>query len=145
MTVFMFFGTANSWLVSILFFFLMIRRPPRSTLFPYTTLFRSSDQVVAEADPGMGPAVLPHERRRPPGHLLADLEPLHAAEQAHDLAAFRRAHPPVDLGQAHDADGQRPGGLPGLHEPVPRGRTAAQVLDEHVAVDQDHAPASRSR
>src|SRR5256886_9685305 len=27
--------------MSILFFFLMIRRPPRSTLFPYTTLFRS--------------------------------------------------------------------------------------------------------
>src|SRR5256885_9839876 len=26
---------------SIAFFFLMIRRPPRSTLFPYTTLFRS--------------------------------------------------------------------------------------------------------
>src|SRR5260370_39229930 len=26
----------------IFFFFLMIRRPPRSTLFPYTTLFRSS-------------------------------------------------------------------------------------------------------
>src|SRR5258708_40293696 len=30
---------AVSWL--ILIFFLMIRRPPRSTLFPYTTLFRS--------------------------------------------------------------------------------------------------------
>src|SRR2546425_11322718 len=28
---------------SLLFFFLMIRRPPRSTLFPYTTLFRSYD------------------------------------------------------------------------------------------------------
>src|SRR2546423_661252 len=28
------------------FFFLMIRRPPRSTLLPYTTLFRSDDQVV---------------------------------------------------------------------------------------------------
>src|SRR6266850_6481882 len=28
-------------LVYIFFFFLMIRRPPRSTLFPYTTLFRS--------------------------------------------------------------------------------------------------------
>src|SRR6266516_5990355 len=27
--------------VPIFFFFLMIRRPPRSTLFPYTTLFRS--------------------------------------------------------------------------------------------------------
>src|SRR5690554_542688 len=30
----------------IFFFFLMIRRPPRSTLFPYTTLFRSSGSVV---------------------------------------------------------------------------------------------------
>src|SRR6266513_4273650 len=28
-------------LLTIFFFFLMIRRPPRSTLFPYTTLFRS--------------------------------------------------------------------------------------------------------
>src|SRR3712207_7927497 len=27
--------------MSFVFFFLMIRRPPRSTLFPYTTLFRS--------------------------------------------------------------------------------------------------------
>src|SRR3712207_6861264 len=30
------------------FFFLMIRRPPRSTLFPYTTLFRSLNRVVHE-------------------------------------------------------------------------------------------------
>src|SRR5256886_2404113 len=33
----------------LFFFFLMIRRPPRSTLFPYTTLFRSPrDPRVAE-------------------------------------------------------------------------------------------------
>src|SRR5947199_10373019 len=31
----------NSSFLCLLFFFLMIRRPPRSTLFPYTTLFRS--------------------------------------------------------------------------------------------------------
>src|SRR3712207_6955189 len=32
------------WLTRVrMFFFLMIRRPPRSTLFPYTTLFRSRD------------------------------------------------------------------------------------------------------
>src|SRR2546428_7329299 len=30
----------------LLFFFLMIRRPPRSTLFPYTTLFRSVHERV---------------------------------------------------------------------------------------------------
>src|SRR2546429_4453668 len=29
-----------------LFFFLMIRRPPRSTLFPYTTLFRSENTAM---------------------------------------------------------------------------------------------------
>src|SRR2546430_7772856 len=33
--------------LSILFFFLMIRRPPRSTLFPYTTLFRSGGSSPA--------------------------------------------------------------------------------------------------
>src|SRR3712207_8645075 len=30
----------------VVFFFLMIRRPPRSTLFPYTTLFRSRSTVA---------------------------------------------------------------------------------------------------
>src|SRR3712207_8022653 len=33
--------------MKILFFFLMIRRPPRSTLFPYTALFRSNGYVSA--------------------------------------------------------------------------------------------------
>src|SRR5438132_7031854 len=33
----------------LFFFFLMIRRPPRSTLFPYTTLFRSRPVVHGEA------------------------------------------------------------------------------------------------
>src|SRR3712207_8117729 len=37
------FGMFTIW-----FFFLMIRRPPRSTLFPYTTLFRSDAGGVAE-------------------------------------------------------------------------------------------------
>src|SRR3712207_9502617 len=31
--------------VMLFFFFLMIRRPPRSTLFPYTTLFRSTGNI----------------------------------------------------------------------------------------------------
>src|SRR6266550_7330393 len=32
----------RKYFVVFIFFFLMIRRPPRSTLFPYTTLFRST-------------------------------------------------------------------------------------------------------
>src|SRR2546426_12511966 len=39
-------------LASVCFFFLMIRRPPRSTLFPYTTLFRSGVRERKRADPG---------------------------------------------------------------------------------------------
>src|SRR5579859_8227969 len=39
----MYFCYCLFWLLlSFSFFFLMIRRPPRSTLFPYTTLFRST-------------------------------------------------------------------------------------------------------
>src|SRR3712207_9472780 len=43
----------------ILFFFLMIRRPPRSTLFPYTTLFRSALHALQLHD---------RRRRRPEPH-----------------------------------------------------------------------------
>src|SRR2546430_12590000 len=40
----------------------MIRRPPRSTLFPYTTLFRSSELAGAELDrPDRGPAAAENE------------------------------------------------------------------------------------
>src|SRR3712207_9277401 len=35
--------------VMMFFFFLMIRRPPRSTLFPYTTLFRSTENGAVGA------------------------------------------------------------------------------------------------
>src|SRR3712207_7140320 len=35
----------------MIIFFLMIRRPPRSTLFPYTTLFRSADDRLGQLHP----------------------------------------------------------------------------------------------
>src|SRR3712207_8635106 len=59
----------------------MIRRPPRSTLFPYTTLFRSRGRVVADGDHRL-------EARRQPGliaereaPLLLLVEELHHHEQ----------------------------------------------------------------
>src|SRR5437870_8377145 len=42
-----------------LFFFLMIRRPPRSTLFPYTTLFRSDGLGHRQALVGRRQVVIP--------------------------------------------------------------------------------------
>src|SRR2546430_17613215 len=41
MTLYLYFKIQSSFI----FFFLMIRRPPRSTLFPYTTLFRSGMKI----------------------------------------------------------------------------------------------------
>src|SRR2546430_12147878 len=60
----------------------MIRRPPRSTLFPYTTLFRSIAGMELRR-PQLAGRPAPHEHRvvRLPG---ADLS-------AHDVAAARRA------------------------------------------------------
>src|SRR2546427_5776437 len=50
-----------------MFFFLMIRRPPRSTLFPYTTLFRSTireEELQPEADAEHRATALGHVRDR---------------------------------------------------------------------------------
>src|SRR3712207_8662259 len=50
------------------FFFLMIRRPPRSTLFPYTTLFRSDREVLGR-EQGADLRLRQHRRQEPAGHL----------------------------------------------------------------------------
>src|SRR2546430_13623032 len=57
--------------VMFLFFFLMIRRPPRSTLFPYTTLFRSTSSDRGGPPWGGGAGRPPHTSIVPhpgPGH-----------------------------------------------------------------------------
>src|SRR3712207_7794526 len=57
--------------VTFVFFFLMIRRPPRSTLFPYTTLFRSYRDASE-------PSTDENDAERPP-----DLDRLRAAAERH--------------------------------------------------------------
>src|SRR5688572_31392120 len=69
------------------FFFLMIRRPPRSTLFPYTTLFRSRVDLARAEFPGVEDA---HER----GNVV--LEP-------RDAELAQRADEPVDGFRARGA------------------------------------------
>src|SRR2546422_4562970 len=53
-------------LTGIVFFFLMIRRPPRSTLFPYTTLFRSRILERGDAHVRRHPALDREQQRRTP-------------------------------------------------------------------------------
>src|SRR3712207_7159927 len=74
----------------------MIRRPPRSTLFPYTTLFRSDVQ------PGHRVVERGEHPRRMLGQRVRD-----AAQQVADLA-HRRGGMPVVPGDVADHDGQPP-------------------------------------
>src|SRR5258708_20507836 len=69
------------------FFFLMIRRPPRSTLFPYTTLFRSQASAFLyrrrrrQFRPGGEPAAARNgQAHRVSDHLDADRSEEHTSE-----------------------------------------------------------------
>src|SRR2546429_7319282 len=59
----------------------MIRRPPRSTLFPYTTLFRSVSEALIEA-----------VKSGKAGRLLAEVQRFQAAVPAWRWAPFQRNH-----------------------------------------------------
>src|SRR3989442_15093565 len=82
------------------FFFLMIRRPPRSTLFPYTTLFRSRHD---------GPT---RSRRDRPERVAAAVvgdEQLAVAAQRHARRADRKPDPQLGLGAGRERRRLRPG------------------------------------
>src|SRR2546430_17656579 len=65
----------------VCFFFLMIRRPPRSTLFPYTTLFRSaSPYYFDQNDLDWSGSVLLYSKTQ--------LDNYHAAHPAQDVRVF---------------------------------------------------------
>src|SRR3712207_7684263 len=73
------------------FFFLMIRRPPRSTLFPYTTLFRSGRWFVDRATRRARERVV---FGRPIGQNQGIQFPIaraHISVEAADLMRFRAA------------------------------------------------------
>src|SRR2546430_3543940 len=70
---------AHEPLYIIFFFFLMIRRPPRSTLFPYTTLFRSD--LVLNFHYAMDPGLLACARRT----ALVDIDPGRSEEHTSEL------------------------------------------------------------
>src|SRR5689334_24247448 len=69
---------------SLLFFFLMIRRPPRSTLFPYTTLFRSAGSGCSSPS-RWSAALRPRGRRRRTAPCRADRAPARSEEHTSEL------------------------------------------------------------
>src|SRR2546422_10373137 len=73
---------------SLFFFFLMIRRPPRSTLFPYTTLFRSPWlQVIPRSVSALRPG------SSAPRHLpVRDTQLAHPRSEEHTSELQSRLH-----------------------------------------------------
>src|SRR3712207_6971560 len=69
----------------------MIRRPPRSTLFPYTALFRSRGRAARQHDRQRGAHYPPADRhrRRLPEPALAAQEPGRGDEDAEDRKSTR--------------------------------------------------------
>src|SRR2546427_9338455 len=97
---------------SFIFFFLMIRRPPRSTLFPYTTLFRSL--VHLRGDGGAGGADRHGRSERPMPALL---------DQRGDLSGGGGPRPPGPPPPPPGGEGPPPlsgrGGPPPVGPPPP--------------------------
>src|SRR3712207_7097998 len=81
-----------------MFFFLMIRRPPRSTLFPYTTLFRSEVPGVAVEE--LHPVAHPVARRIP-GRDLVGLRIALDSDRVRRPELQRRDGEDAEIGRAH--------------------------------------------
>src|SRR2546430_10610040 len=91
-------GTHLLDILNFLFFFLMIRRPPRSTLFPYTTLFRSEHARLRARRGGHAPALGREGGHRAPFHAGArdrSVRERRRAARASARAPRRRARPPL--------------------------------------------------
>src|SRR3712207_6888955 len=79
------------------FFFLMIRRPPRSTLFPYTTLFRS-EQRGGVGGRDRDRVALAHVQH---GELLAHLRALRRHVREKDVLPHGRDRKSTRLNSSH--------------------------------------------
>src|SRR3712207_8189879 len=85
--------------LTLLCFFVMIRRPPRSTLFPYTTLFRSATSVLPDMRAGI--ADLSADTRALPG-LAEGME--RVADATSPLPGVERALSQVARSEEHTSE-----------------------------------------
>src|SRR5256884_7462083 len=108
----------------------MIRRPPRSTLFPYTTLFRSAD--VPRGARGEGAPAQAADGRIEMRHAA-----LHRGEDVRDRHRARVVgmERPLDSGEAADQDVEDPADLAGVGHARRVRETDRAGADVHEATD----------
>src|SRR5258706_12966970 len=78
----------------LIFFFLMIRRPPRSTLFPYTTLFRSPSaqrRIVVRRDATQRASRRAARPLRPADRTIPEVRPDADRQQSRSLRLYQIA------------------------------------------------------
>src|SRR2546430_5880533 len=90
----------------------MIRRPPRSTLFPYTTLFRSEAETPATAAVEQAPA--PEEKVKDEVEIQIDL--------LKDKDWYRRREAAITLGEMGD------------ERPIPQDRKSTRLNSSHSQI-----------
>src|SRR2546422_10158420 len=109
----------------------MIRRPPRSTLFPYTTLFRS--RIVREA--GVHLALVGGDRREEPALARRGLE--------RDHLRRRRLEEAVGEGPRRERGQELLGRQPLDHQPPAREGCVEEIDGPPPGGDQHHSTAAR--
>src|SRR3989449_1664274 len=126
----------------------MIRRPPRSTLFPYTTLFRSAHAPGARAYRGAVPAARDLRHLRfPPASRLARRGPTVRGHRGTVRASRLDPARPRIRAVVRPADGARrlPGYEPrrrrGGARPRQLGAWRRRTRDPHISSRMDRAPA----
>src|SRR3989441_8963984 len=119
--------------VYLFFFFLMIRRPPRSTLFPYTTLFRSLGQINPDG-----------RERRSQGNAIARRRArrLHRHPRHFDRAILV-VHIDASADAVQNPRGKRPARLARALD-CRSGQAAVGVLDRERAPDAIHTHKSEA-
>src|SRR5256885_11944496 len=100
----------------------MIRRPPRSTLFPYTTLFRSGDSEHLPVDPGFQQAV----------DGVDEVVAVKLRVESEDARAQETVEQLLPPGADRERLGVWPGNVPEGHD----GRGGQRVLDHSGAERQ---------
>src|SRR3712207_8941086 len=89
--------------MSFVFFFLMIRRPPRSTLFPYTTLFRSPLDGLIECLQLSDPAQLREDGPPRPSFVGQPPQP-RSSGQGRDQVLLAQQPQPVRRSEEHTSE-----------------------------------------
>jgi hypothetical protein len=103
---------------------------------------RGGHQIIAKSDRRVRTSVRTHEFGCLPGDAFAHRKDAHRGEQATNFTSFLGAHAPGDLGNADHTRGEPAFVSPCRNEPFSGNRVSAEMCDQDIRVNQNHADES---